>query len=90
VFQKELRDETNRLASLTYNELVSEVTRRREVRRIKGLDAKAYLAQHIGIGGDKLKVGSGQTLAVLDQARDWPFLLTSSWKWGWRPSSKRG
>jgi hypothetical protein len=45
VFQKEVRDETNRLTAMSHAELVAEVTRRREVRRIKGLGAKEYRAE---------------------------------------------
>lgn len=45
VYAGEVRKETARLASLSHTELVEEVTRRREVRRIKGLDAKTFRAE---------------------------------------------
>jgi hypothetical protein len=45
VYQKEVHDEKNRLANMSHAELVAEVTRRREVRRIKNLDPKDYRAE---------------------------------------------
>lgn len=45
VFQKEVRDETQKLANMNHAELVQLITERREKRRIKNLDPKEYRAE---------------------------------------------
>jgi hypothetical protein len=45
VYQGEARKEQKRLDAMSHAELVAEVTRRREVRRVRGLDAKAFRAE---------------------------------------------
>jgi hypothetical protein len=46
VFRSELKKEADRLAGLDHSQLVSEVTRRRELRRVKGLSSAEYRAEN--------------------------------------------
>ena len=106
VYQIEVKKERERLAAMSHTKLVTEVTDRREKRRIKGLSAKEYRAQ-VAVGYEqnpetqpvvqpKMQAALSQVSANVGERRNralvarCPIIRRSVWNRGCRMNKANG